>query len=109
MKKIRISFERLSFNTRYAVSYIWTAISIVAIFLGAKFDTNYFWIVPAMCIIAWMLFADEMSRLLSTILAIDISLVIIAIATHNVSIGNILTMEIVIIILGPLFFKEHAK
>ena len=91
------------------MSYIWTAISIVAIFLGAKFDTNYFWIVPAMCIIAWMLFADEMSRLLSTILAIDIGLVIIAIATHNVSIGNILTMEIVIIILGPLFFKEHAN
>lgn len=109
MRRLRIGFAKLSFNVKYALAYVWTAISVVAIFLGAKTDINYFWIIPAMCSIALWLFKDKISRFLSIILAIDIALVILTIATKNISMGNIITMEIIIVVLGPLFFKEHAS
>lgn len=50
MERIRTNFNELTFWTKYMLSYIWTAIALMAMFIGVKINIGYLIIVP---IISW--------------------------------------------------------
>lgn len=109
MKKIRIAYSKLAFGVRYALAYIWTAIMVMGIAFGVKLDNTYFWLVPGSIILGLFILKDKIDRVLSILLILNTGFFILEILTENVDKWSVITMELMIIIIGPLFFKEHAK
>lgn len=109
MRKLRILYSRLAFGVRYALAYIWTAIMVIGIVLGAEVDNTYFWIVPLALIVGIFILKDKIERFLRILLMMNTVFFILDILTENVDKLSVITMELMIIIIGPLFFKEHAK
>lgn len=109
MKKIRIAYSKLAFGVRYALAYIWTAVMVIGIVLGAEVDNTYFWIVPLALIVGIFILKDKIERFLRILLMMNTVFFILDILTENVDKLSVITMELMIIIIGPLFFKEHAK
>lgn len=109
MKKIRSFYSKLDFGVRYAMAYIWTAIMVIGIVFGVKLDNTYFWIVPGSIILGLFILRDKIDRVLSILLILNTGFFILDILTENVDKWSVITMELMIIIIGPLFFKEHAK
>ena len=54
MRKLRMFYSKLDFSVRYALAYIWTAVMVIAIVLGAEVDSTYFWIVPLALIVEYL-------------------------------------------------------
>lgn len=109
MKKIRMFYSKLDFGVRYALAYIWTAVMVIGIVLGAEVDNTYFWIVPLALIVGIFILKDKIERFLRILLMMNTVFFILDILTENVDKLSVITMELMIIIIGPLFFKEHAK
>lgn len=109
MKKIRMFYSKLDFSVRYALAYIWTAVMVIGIVLGAEVDNTYFWIVPLALIVGIFILKDKIERFLRILLMMNTVFFILDILTENVDKLSVITMELMIIIIGPLFFKEHAK
>lgn len=109
MKKIRIAYSKLAFGVRYALAYVWTVIMVMGIAFGVKLDNTYFWIVPGSIILGIFILKDKIDRILSILLILNTGFFILDILTENVDKWSVITMELMIIIIGPLFFKEHAK
>ena len=109
MKKIRIAYSKLAFGVRYALAYVWTVIMVMGIAFGVKLDNTYFWLVPGSIILGLFILKDKIDRVLSILLILNIGFFILEILTENVDKWSVITMELMIIIIGPLFFKEHAK
>lgn len=109
MKKIRIAYSKLAFGVRYALAYVWTVIMVMGIAFGVKLDNTYFWLVPGSIILGLFLLKDKIDRVLSILLILNTGFFILEILTENVDKWSVITMELMIIIIGPLFFKEHAK
>lgn len=109
MKKIRIAYSKLAFGVRYALAYVWTVIMVMGIAFGVKLDNTYFWLVPGSIILGIFILKDKIDRVLSILLILNTGFFILEILTENVDKWSVITMELMIIIIGPLFFKEHAK
>lgn len=109
MRKIRMFYSKLDFGVRYAFAYIWTAIVVIGIAFGVEVDNTYFWIVPGSIILGLFILKDKIDRILSILLILNTGFFILDILTENVDKWSVITMELMIIIIGPLFFKEHAK
>lgn len=109
MKKIRIAYSKLAFGVRYALAYVWTVIMVMGIAFGVKLDNTYFWIVPGSIILGLFILKDKIDRVLRILLMMNTVFFILDILTENVDKLSVITMELMIIIIGPLFFKEHAK
>ena len=109
MRKLRMFYSKLDFSVRYALAYIWTAVMVIGIVLGAEVDNTYFWIVPLALIVGIFILKDKIERFLSILLILNTGFFILDILTENVDKWSVITMELMIIIIGPLFFKEHAK
>lgn len=109
MKKIRIAYSKLAFGVRYALAYVWTVIMVMGIAFGVKLDNTYFWLVPGSIILGLFILKDKIDRVLSILLILNTGFFILEILTENVDKLSVITMELMIIIIGPLFFKEHAK
>ena len=109
MKKIRIAYSKLAFGVRYALAYVWTVIMVMGIAFGVKLDNTYFWLVPGSIILGLVILKDKIDRVLSILLILNTGFFILEILTENVDKWSVITMELMIIIIGPLFFKEHAK
>lgn len=109
MKKIRIAYSKLAFGVRYALAYVWTVIMVMGIAFGVKLDNTYFWLVPGSIILGLFILKDKIDRILSILLILNTGFFILDILTENVDKWSVITMELMIIIIGPLFFKEHAK
>lgn len=109
MRKLRMFYSKLDFSVRYALAYIWTAVMVIGIVLGAEVDNTYFWIVPLALIVGIFILKDKIERVLSILLILNTGFFILEILTENVDKLSVITMELMIIIIGPLFFKEHAK
>lgn len=109
MRKLRMFYSKLDFSVRYALAYIWTAVMVIGIVLGAEVDNNYFWIVPLALIVGIFILKDKIERFLRILLMMNTVFFILDILTENVDKLSVITMELMIIIIGPLFFKEHAK
>lgn len=109
MKKIRIAYSKLAFGVRYALAYVWTVIMVMGIAFGVKLDNTYFWLVPGSIILGIFILKDKIDRILSILLILNTGFFILDILTENVDKWSVITMELMIIIIGPLFFKEHAK
>lgn len=109
MRKLRMFYSKLDFSVRYALAYIWTAVMVIGIVLGAEVDNTYFWIVPLALIVGIFILKDKIERFLSILLILNTGFFILEILTENVDKWSVITMELMIIIIGPLFFKEHAK
>ena len=109
MRKLRMFYSKLDFNVRYALAYIWTAVMVIGIVLGAEVDNTYFWIVPLALIVGIFILKDKIERFLRILLMMNTVFFILDILTENVDKLSVITMELMIIIIGPLFFKEHAK
>ncbi len=109
MKKIRIAYSKLAFGVRYALAYVWTVIMVMGIAFGVKFDNTYFWLVPGSIILGLFILKDKIDRVLSILLILNTGFFILEILTENVDKWSVIAMELMIIIIGPLFFKEHAK
>lgn len=109
MKKIRIAYSKLAFGVRYALAYVWTVIMVMGIAFGVKLDNTYFWLVPGSIILGLFILKDKIDRDLSILLILNTGFFILEILTENVDKWSVITMELMIIIIGPLFFKEHAK
>ncbi len=76
---------------------------------GVEVDNTYFWIVPGSIILGIFILKDKIDRILSILLILNTGFFILDILTENVDKWSVITMELMIIIIGPLFFKEHAK
>lgn len=109
MKKIRIAYSKLAFGVRYALAYVWTVIMVMGIAFGVKLDNTYFWLVPGSIILGLFILKDKIDRVLSILMILNTGFFILEILTENVDKWSVITMELMIIIIGPLFFKEHAK
>lgn len=109
MKKIRMFYSKLAFGVRDALAYIWTAIMVIGIAFVVKLDNKYFWIVPIALIVGILIVKDRLERFLAILLMLNTGFFILDILTENVDKWSVITMELMIIIIGPLFFKEHAK
>lgn len=109
MKKIRIAYSKLAFGVRYALAYVWTVIMVMGIAFGVKLDNTYFWLVPGSIILGLFILKDKIDRVLSILLILNTGFFILEILIENVDKWSVITMELMIIIIGPLFFKEHAK
>ncbi len=109
MRKLRMFYSELDFSVRYALAYIWTAVMVIGIVLGAEVDNTYFWIVPLALIVGIFILKDKIERFLRILLMMNTVFFILDILTENVDKLSVITMELMIIIIGPLFFKEHAK
>lgn len=109
MKKIRIAYSKLAFGVRYALAYVWTVIMVMGIAFGVKLDNTYFWLVPGSIILGLFILKDKIDRVLRILLMMNTVFFILDILTENVDKWSVITMELMIIIIGPLFFKEHAK
>lgn len=109
MKKIRIAYSKLAFGVRYALAYVWTVIMVMGIAFGVKLDNTYFWLVPGSIILGLFILKDKIDRVLSILLILNTVFFILEILTENVDKWSVIAMELMIIIIGPLFFKEHAK
>ncbi len=109
MKKIRIAYSKLAFGVRYALAYVWTVIMVMGIAFGVKLDNTYFWLVPGSIILGLFILKDKIDRVLSILLILNTGFFILEILTENVDKWSVITMELMIIIIGPLFFKEHAN
>ena len=109
MKKIRMFYSKLDFGVRYTLAYIWTAIVVIGIACGVEVDNTYFWIVPLALIVGIFILKDKIERFLRILLMMNTVFFILDILTENVDKWSVITMELMIIIIGPLFFKEHAK
>lgn len=109
MRKLRRFYSKLDFSVRYALAYIWTAVMVIGIVLGAEVDNTYFWIVPLALIVGIFILKDKIERFLRILLMMNTVFFILDILTENVDKLSVITMELMIIIIGPLFFKEHAK
>ena len=109
MRKLRMFYSKLDFSVRYALAYIWTAVMVIGIVLGAEVDNTYFWIVPLALIVGIFILKDKIERFLRILLMMNTVFFILDILTENVDKWSVITMELMIIIIGPLFFKEHAN
>lgn len=109
MRKLRMFYSELDFSVRYALAYIWTAVMVIGIVLGAEVDNTYFWLVPGSIILGLFILKDKIDRVLSILLILNTGFFILEILTENVDKWSVITMELMIIIIGPLFFKEHAN
>lgn len=109
MRKLRILYSRLAFGVRYALAYIWTAIMVIGIAFGIEVDNTYFWIVPSSIILGLFILKDKIDRILTILLILNTGFFILNILTENVDKWSVIGMELMIIIIGPLFFKEHAN
>ena len=109
MRKLRMFYSKLDFSVRYALAYIWTAIVVIGIACGVEVDNTYFWIVPLALIVGIFILKDKIERFLRILLMMNTVFFILDILTENVDKLSVITMELMIIIIGPLFFKEHAK
>ena len=109
MRKLRMFYSKLDFSVRYALAYIWTAVMVIGSVLGAEVDNTYFWIVPLALIVGIFILKDKIERFLRILLMMNTVFFILDILTENVDKLSVITMELMIIIIGPLFFKEHAK
>lgn len=109
MRKLRMFYSKLDFSVRYALAYIWTAVMVIGIVLGAEVDNTYFWIVPLALIVGIFILKDKIERFLRILLMMNTVFFILDILTENVDKLSVITMELMIIIIVPLFFKEHAK
>lgn len=109
MRKLRMFYSKLDFSVRYALAYIWTAVMVIGIVLGAEVDNTYFWIVPLALIVGIFILKDKIERFLRILLMMNTVFFILDILTENVDKWSVIAMELMIIIIGPLFFKEHAK
>ena len=109
MRKLRMFYSKLDFSVRYALAYIWTAVMVIGIVLGAEVDNTYFWIVPLALIVGIFILKDKIERFLRILLMMNTVFFILDILTENVDKLSVITMELMIIIIRPLFFKEHAK
>ena len=109
MRKLRILYSRLAFGVRYALAYIWTAIMVIGIAFGIEVDNTYFWIVPGSIILGLFILKDKIDRILTILLILNTGFFILNILTENVDKWSVIGMELMIIIIGPLFFKEHAN
>ena len=109
MRKLRMFYSKLDFSVRYALAYIWTSVMVIGIVLGAEVDNTYFWIVPLALIVGIFILKDKIERFLRILLMMNTVFFILDILTENVDKLSVITMELMIIIIGPLFFKEHAK
>lgn len=109
MRKLRMFYSKLDFSVRYALAYIWTAVMVIGIVLGAEVDNTYFWLVPGSIILGLFILKDKIDRVLRILLMMNTVFFILDILTENVDKLSVITMELMIIIIGPLFFKEHAK
>lgn len=109
MRKLRMFYSKLDFSVRYALAYIWTAVMVIGIVLGAEVDNTYFWIVPLALIVGIFILKDKIERFLKILLMMNTVFFILDILTENVDKLSVITMELMIIIIGPLFFKEHAN
>ncbi len=109
MRKLRMFYSKLDFSVRYALAYIWTAVMVIGIVLGAEVDNTYFWIVPLALIVGIFILKDKIERFLRILLMMNTVFFILDILTENVDKLSVITMELMIIIIGPLFFKEHAN
>ena len=109
MRKLRMFYSKLDFSVRYALAYIWTAVMVIGIVLGAEVDNTYFWIVPLALIVGIFILKDKIERFLRILLMMNTVFFILDILTENVYKFSVITMVLMIIIIGPLFFKEHAK
>ena len=109
MRKLRMFYSKLDFSVRYALAYIWSAVMVIGIVLGAVVDNTYFWIVPLALIVGIFILKDKIERFLRILLMMNTVFFILDILTENVDKLSVITMELMIIIIGPLFFKEHAK
>ena len=109
MRKLRMFYSKLDFSVRYALAYIWSAVMVLGIVLGAQVDNTYFWIVQLALIVGIFILKDKIERFLRILLMMNTVFFILDILTENVDKLSVITMELMIIIIGPLFFKEHAK
>lgn len=109
MRKLRIMYSNLSFGVRYALAYIWTAIMVLGIVLGAKIDNTYFWIDAGalMCVI--LILKDKIDGLLKTLLYMNVVCFVVEILTNSIDKWSVLAIEMLILIIGPKFFREHAN
>ena len=97
-------YSKLDFSVRYALAYIWTAVMVIGIVLGAEVDNTYFWIVPLALIVGIFILKDKIERFLRILLMMNTVFFILDILTENVDKLSVITMELMIIIIGPLFF-----
>lgn len=109
MEKLRTNFNGLTFWTKYMLSYIWTAVALIAILIGVKINWAYLIIVPIISFSMLIVLKKKFTIVTKIIMLMYLIFTTIDIITQDISIGTILLLEVVIIIIGPAFFVERAK
>ena len=109
MEKIRTNFNGLIFSTKYMLSYIWTAIALIAIFIGVKINISFLIIVPIISCTMLIVLKKQFTRFMKITMQMYLIFTTIDIITQEVSIMTILLLELVIITIGPAFFVERAR
>lgn len=109
MEKIRTNFNGVTFWIKYMLSYIWTAIALIAIFIGVKINIGFLIIVPIISCAMLIVLKKKFTMGIKIIMQMYLIFTTIDIIAQDVSIMTILLLELVIIIIGPAFFVERAR
>lgn len=109
MEKMRTNFNGLTFGTKYMLSYIWTAVALIAIFIGVKINFSFLIIVPIISYAMLIVLKKKFTIVMKITMQMYLIFTTIDIVTKDVSIMTILLLELVIITIGPAFFVERAR
>lgn len=109
MAKLRTKFYKLNVNIGIVLAYVWTFAAIAGIALGAMVDNLYFLAIPVLMLIPLEVGKTRMSFLFRMWVIIGMIGLILDVATKDIGRFTIYASELIIILVGPVFFKEHAS
>lgn len=107
-RKIRIRFYSLDFETRYAISFVWTGLAILGLLFGATYENSYFLMIPVLMLFALVIGYKRMGFFLKFITISQMLFLVSDVITNQIDIMRIIMIELLIVLVGPIFFEEHA-
>lgn len=107
-RRIRIRFYELDFETRYAISFVWAGLVVLGLLLGATSENTYFLMIPVVMLFALIIGYKRMRFFTKFVIISQMLLLVSDVITNQIDIMRIIMIELLIFIVGPIFFEEHA-
>lgn len=109
MTKLRTKFYTISFTARFIMSLVWTFAALLCILGGVKVDRIILLGIPVLMLIALIIGKNRMRRPFRIWVIAGMMILFFDVIANAVDIYTVIVQEIIIILVGPVFFKEHAK
>lgn len=107
-RKIRIKFFELDFEIRYLISFVWAGLVVLGLLLGATHENSYFLMIPVVMLFALIIGYKRMGFFTKFVIISQMLLLVSDVITNQIDIMRIIMIELLIFIVGPIFFEEHA-